>query len=121
MAVRFLDPGATAGTDLNAANLNSLDRGGNVWQSAAGGLLVDVSACRFVKQTPSWTVVTYAGAVSQALTASQTNYVYLDTSGNLTINTSGFPAGSHVPLAEVVTDLSTVTSITDRRFMAFLP
>jgi len=43
----------------------------------------------------------YAGAVNQALTDNQTNYVYLTAAGVLTINVTGFPAAPHVPIATV--------------------
>lgn len=116
MATRFID----GQTKLDAANLNGLDRGGNVFQSAIGGLKIDVTACRFAKHDP-WAVVTYAGATQVAVTANQTNFVYLDTSGVLQISTSAFPGAAHVPLAEVVCDATGITSIVDRRFLAFLP
>jgi len=63
-------------------------------------------------------VVSYAGIASQAMTASQTNYLYLDATGTLVVNTTGFPSGSfYVPLAIVATGSSTVTSITDQRIV----
>ncbi|MCC6681766.1 MAG: hypothetical protein IT445_12765 [Phycisphaeraceae bacterium] len=59
----------------------------------------------------------FAGAAQQVVTASQTNYVYLDSSGTLIINTSGFPAdrSTFMPLAEVVTTAAAITQITDCR------
>lgn len=57
--------------------------------------------------------VTYAGASSVTLTASNTNYLYLTDAGVLTHNTTGFPAATNiVPLATVVAGASTITSIT---------
>jgi hypothetical protein len=62
------------------------------------------------------TIVTYAGSASQAMTASNTNYLYLTDAGVLTINTTGFPASTNmVPLATVVAGGSSITSITDSR------
>ena len=119
MANRFIDGDATYGP-LSAANLNSLDRGGNVYRASGGGLFFDVSACRFCRHDP-WAVVEYAGATNQAVGASTTTYVYISTTGTLTTNTTGFPATAHIPLATIVTDGSGITSITDKRFMAFLP
>jgi hypothetical protein len=50
-----------------------------------------------------------------ALTASNTNYVELDAvSGTVSRNTVGFTAG-RIPMAQVVTGGSTITSITDKR------
>ncbi len=59
----------------------------------------------------------FAGATQQAVTASQTNYIYLDSSATLNINTSGFPAdpSTFIPLAEVVAAASAITQITDHR------
>ena len=59
----------------------------------------------------------YAGAASQAVTASSTNYVYLTNGGTLTVNTTGFPSTPtlYVPLAVVVAGSSTITSIADSR------
>jgi hypothetical protein len=63
------------------------------------------------------TITTYSGASSQAMTASSTNYVFLDltNSGALTVNTTGFPSTAHIRLAFVVAGSSTITSITDAR------
>ena len=60
----------------------------------------------------------YVGAVSQALTDDATNYVYLDDSNALQINTTGFPGGSHLPLAAVVAGSGAILAISDER--AFL-
>jgi hypothetical protein len=63
------------------------------------------------------TIGTYAGSPSQSMTASATNYLYLDltNSGTLVANTSGFPTTAHVRLATVVAGASTITSISDAR------
>lgn len=66
------------------------------------------------------TVINYAGAAAQAVSASQTNYVQLNESGSLVINTSSFVAGN-IPLAEVVANGTDITSITDRRPILNLP
>lgn len=49
-----------------------------------------------------------------ALTASTTNYVEATRTGSVSKNTTAFTAGS-IPLYEVVTGASTITSYTDRR------
>ena len=68
-------------------------------------------------------VVTYAGASAQSLTASQTNYIYLDPDGTLAKSTSAFPSTVHVPLAEIVAGAGsayTLDDLTDRRVRAML-
>lgn len=76
-------------------------------------LNVKVAAGRYQRVTG--VVGTYAGTASQAMTPSATNYAYLTDAGTLTVSTSGFPSASHVPLAIVTTDATTVTGITDQR------
>jgi hypothetical protein len=78
-------------------------------------LKVRVAAGNYQKQ--DGTIGQYAGSSSQTMTASATNYLYLDltNSGNLVVNTTGFPATAHVRLATVVAAVSTITSITDAR------
>jgi hypothetical protein len=78
-------------------------------------LNVHVAAGNYLKQ--DGTIGNYAGSVSAAMTASSTNYLYLDltNSGVLVVNTSGFPATTHVRLATVVAGPSTITSIVDAR------
>jgi hypothetical protein len=51
------------------------------------------------------------------MTASATNYLYLDltNSGALTVNTTGFPSTAHVRMAIVVAGGSNITSISDAR------
>jgi len=48
----------------------------------------------------------FAGAASQALTNNETNYIYLTTSGQLTVSTQGFSdplTAPHLPLATITT------------------
>ncbi len=124
MANRFNDNQAS-GT-LSAANLNSLDRGGNVYASAAGGLKVDISPCRIVDLNAA-SLVDYAGETEKLLTANQTNYIYIlmSSPGAVTVSTSGFPASfsatPYIPLAEVVCGAAAITSITDKRPSFFVP
>lgn len=80
----------------------------------SASLNVAVAAGSFVKS--DGTIVSYAGTGSRAMTTAATNYVYLDDSGTLTVNTSGFPASTfHVRLAVVVAGATTITSIADAR------
>ena len=64
----------------------------------------------------------YAGAISKkkwfpvAMTANQTNYIYLTDTGTVTVNTTGFPAVTDiVRVATIVAGNSSITSITDSR------
>ncbi len=78
-------------------------------------LLVDVAAGNYVKQ--DGTIGVYAGTTSFALTASNTNYLFLDGTSSyaLTKSTSAFPTTAHVRLATVVAGGTTLTSIADSR------
>lgn len=62
------------------------------------------------------TIGRYLGAINQAVTDDSTNYVYLDSTGSLVINTSGYPSGvSHIRLARVVTSSGVITRYYDDR------
>jgi hypothetical protein len=78
-------------------------------------LNVHVAAGNYLKQ--DGTIGIFAGSVSQAMTASTTNFLYLDltNSGVLVVNTTGFPATAHVRLATVFAGPSSITSIADSR------
>lgn len=82
-------------------------------ENPSASVNVKVSAGFF--ENGSGVRTTYSGTSSQALTANQTNYIYLTTSGVLTINTSGFPSTAMIPLATVIVGASTITTITDSR------
>jgi len=48
--------------------------------------------------------ISYAGASGQALTDDADNYIFLNSAGTLTINTTGFPVGTcYLPLATIAT------------------
>jgi hypothetical protein len=81
----------------------------------SASLNVKVSSGLYQKQ--DGTVGSYTGVSSTGLTASSTNYLYLDltASGALTINTTGFPTTAQVRLAQVVTTGTVISSITDAR------
>jgi len=62
------------------------------------------------------TLVTYAGSTANALTASNTNYIYLTAAGVLTKNTSAFPTPTTtpcLPLATIAADADMYYSIDD--------
>lgn len=89
--------------------------GPGYWPTAGSGLTLNISAgtavCNGTKHT-------YAGG-TLTMAASTTNYVYLDTTAACapTSNTTGFLSGTTplIPIAEVVTGSSTITTITDDR------
>jgi hypothetical protein len=45
----------------------------------------------------------YSGAIAQSVADDDTNYVYLDSTATLQINTTGFPTDTHIPLSRVPT------------------
>lgn len=57
----------------------------------------------------------YIGAVGQLVTDNQTNYVYLDGYGVLTINTTGYTTDLHLRLARVVASGGFITRIISER------
>lgn len=59
----------------------------------------------------------FDGVTSQAITDNDTSYVYIDSSNNLQVNTTGFPADTvpHHRLATVVASGGTLTAINDQR------
>jgi len=82
-----------------------------------GGLSVGVFACDYRIGAAE---KNFAGAATQAVTASTTNYLYLDGDETLKISTSGWPSGDHLRLAKVITGGSDITSIVDCRLHNFL-
>ncbi len=62
------------------------------------------------------TLKAYNGATGESVTDDATNYLYINSSNTLVINTTGFPStNDHLPLAEVVCADGSISSITDRR------
>lgn len=60
----------------------------------------------------------FNGAVAQAVTDDDQNYVYLSTSETLVINTTGYPTtGGFIPLAIVTTANGAVSDISDERVL----
>lgn len=84
----------------------------------SASLHVAVAAGNYLNQ--DGTVGSYAGISSTGMTASSTNYLYLDlsSSGAFTVNTTGFPTTAHVRLAVVTAGGTTISSITDSRVAA---
>lgn len=110
--------------NANATQLDGLNPIGDLCVTTnevpSATLNVKVAAGVYLKQ--DGTVGSYGGVSSTAMTASSTNYLYLDltSSGALTVNTTGFPTTAHIPLATVVAGGTTITSIADSR-VAFAP
>jgi hypothetical protein len=108
-------PQAPAGTPLysvNAKYVNGMAPG--YWPTAGTGLVLNLSSGTAYCGNPP-VPVNYPGG-SLALTASATNYVYLDPASNCSpaVSTSAFAAGQ-IPVATAVTGASSITSITDLR------
>lgn len=78
-------------------------------------LTVAISAGKYRKADGS--IATYAGSSSTSITAASTKVLYLDASGTLQVQAS-YPATTHVRLATVVADTTTIASITDDRVSA---
>lgn len=95
---------------VNAKFTNGVAPG--YWPTAGSGLTLNVSAGTVFC---GGSIATYAGG-TLTMTASMTNYVYLDTTAScaLTSNTTGFSATT-IPIAKVVASGSAITAITDDR------
>ena len=106
-------PQASSGTPLFDANAKYVQGvGPGYWPTVGSGLTLNLSGgtavCSNLPQT-------YPGG-TLAMTASTTNYVFLDASNNCApaANTAGFTDHS-IPIAEVTADASAITGITDVR------
>jgi hypothetical protein len=103
----------------NAALLDGLTSIGGLavtlTEMPSASLNVKVAAGNYCQQGGA--IATYAGISSAVMTASSTNYLYLDltVAGALTVNTTSFPTTAHVRLAVAVAGSSTITSIVDQR------
>jgi len=105
-------------TDLDAANLNDLDDGLNVYHSPNLGLNFRVTAGKvWLDGTGMPTLFAFAEVASdQTVTASKTTLVYLDQNGLLTKSDvlTEFPGWS-IPLATITSDGSAITAIANER------
>lgn len=95
---------------INAKYVNGAAPG--YWPTAGSGLTLNVSSGTAFC---SGAVITYAGG-TLTMTASTTNYVYLNTASSCApaVKTSTFTS-SDIPVAQVVTSGSAITSISDVR------
>jgi hypothetical protein len=108
-------PQAQQGQPLYAANakyVNGVAPG--YWPTPGTGLTLNLSTGTALCGNPL-APVTYAGG-TLTMTATATNYVYLDPLGSCvpTSNTSGFGVGQ-IPVAVVVTNASAITAVNDVR------
>lgn len=110
-----------------SAITRSTDR--RTWVTAASGGSGSASISDFSQDTASTTGLTFAynggnlrngstvipiASGTVTLTASTTNYIEIDSSGAVSINQTGFTSGQ-IPLFEIVTGASSITTVTDRR------
>jgi hypothetical protein len=111
--VRF--SGTLISSPFALGDFQSLDPGYDVTINPLALLSVAISAGK--TQCTAGTV-SYAGGTMSSLAANTTNYIYLDGTSSCAPakNTSGF-ATTAIPLAEVTTGSSAITSIIDRRNM----
>ena len=84
---------------------------------SVGGLNVGVFALEY---RIGATDKSFAGVATQALAASETSYLYLDTDQTLKIATGAWPGGDIFRVAKVTTNGSAVTAIVDARLHNFL-
>ena len=98
--------------NANATTVNGVAPG--YWPTAGSGLTVNLSAGT---ANCAGTVVTYAGG-TLTMTASTTNYIYLNTASSCVpaVKTTAFTS-SDIPIATIVAGSSTITSIADDRTM----
>lgn len=116
-AAAFFDPTDPQGS-LTRDNLNSLEMGGNTYPTPGADLRINVTAFDYWDLATQADPIrrTFAGTSSVIVASSTTNFVFLDNTNALRVNAVGFPTTQdHIPLAEVITDLTGVTSVTDRR------
>ncbi len=108
-------PQAQAGQPIYPINAKYVQGfGPGYWPTAGSQLTLNLAPGTAICGN---TVRTYPGG-TLTLTASTTNYVYLDAANNCTptSNTTGFSSTS-IPVAQVTTDATAITSITDVRTM----
>ena len=108
-------PQAQAGQPIYPINAKYVQGfGPGYWPTAGSQLTLNLAPGTAVCRN---TVQTYTGG-TLTLTASTTNYVYLDAANNCTptSNTVGFSSTS-IPIAQVTTGATAITSITDVRTM----
>ena len=112
------DTGWSTPLNANCSTLDALNPVGDLAVTTAEvpSASLNVAVANGVVLAQDGTTVTYAGAATQAITASTTKVLYLDGTASwaLTVAAS-LPSTPHVKLATVVAGASTITSVTDNR------
>lgn len=117
------DPPGNLGPQTGFDNINSLEMGGNVYETPGEVLRVNVTPLRYETRIGTPDVLSYAGTTNLPVTPSATTSIWLDDAGALQTSTGGFPqpnATPHLRLAQVVAGVSDISSIEDRRPKAVL-
>jgi hypothetical protein len=122
IGLAMISVGMTGWGPINTENFVEIDAvaavggmGVQPTEQPSATLNVKINSGYYINQ--SGVLTNYVGTSSVTCTASMTNYFYLNGSGALTANTTGFPAAppSIVPIATVAAGASTITAITDSR------
>ena len=105
--------------NTNADALDALSPVGGLCVSPSeipsASLVVQVAPGRFQKR--DGTIGSFGGAAAVTLPADKTCSLHLTDAAVLIVSTDGYPATAHVPLATVVTDETSVESVTDDRLV----
>lgn len=105
--------------NTNADTLDALSPVGGLCVSPSEipsvSLVVQVAPGRFQKR--DGTIGAFAGAAAVTLPTDETCSLHLTDAGVLIVSTDGYPTTAHVPLATVVTDETSVVSVTDDRLV----
>lgn len=117
------DTGWATVLDANRTQLETLTAiaGGCVTPAEVPSTTLNVRVAPVNYLLPDGTIGSYAGTASQAMTSGTTNYLFLNSSYSLTVNTTGFPTTAHIRLATVLAGASTITSVTDSRVYLEVP
>jgi hypothetical protein len=109
----------TAGKDAIRDLMREAQRLRESLAGSIGGLVIDKGGLNIgvfpMEYKIAGTSYTYLGVNSTAVTASQTNYIWVDSSETLDMSTSAFPGTEHIALAIVVAGGSDITSVLDVR------
>jgi hypothetical protein len=108
--------GVTEVVGLENLKMNIGVMDGRIFQYINQPLQIEIKAGRF--RAGNFHTI-FQGACGQAVVDNSTNYFWINASGLLQTNTTGYPvAGAHVQLGRVVTDSGHIVNIYDDR--AFL-
>jgi len=89
--------------------INSSSNGGIVHSLDSAGLLCDIEPLTYILDGVT---KSFSAVLGQAVTASTTNFFYIDDSNSLVVNTTGFPiSGCYYALAVVTTNSTKVLQV----------